>query len=70
MLIECCKVFPELGKKAASLLEQAPLKQVGPGIIPTLGAQAWAREVLERWKDLNELPKNTKAAIENLRKKN
>ncbi len=70
MLIECCKVFPELGKKAASLLEQAPLKQVGPGIIPTLGAQSWAREVLERWKDLNELPKNTKAAIENLRKKN
>ncbi|EOD8830784.1 P-loop NTPase fold protein [Pseudomonas aeruginosa] len=70
MLIECCKVFPELGKKAASLLEQAPLKQVGPGIIPTLGAQFWAREVLERWKDLNELPKNTKAAIENLRKKN
>ncbi|MFU6881597.1 P-loop NTPase fold protein [Pseudomonas aeruginosa] len=69
MLIECCKVFPELGKKAASLLEQAPLKQVGPGIIPTLGAQSWAREVLERWKDLNELPKNTKAAIENLRKK-
>ncbi|QIB50087.1 MULTISPECIES: P-loop NTPase fold protein [Pseudomonas] len=70
MLIECCKVFPELGKKAASLLEQAPLKQVGPGIIPTLGAQSWAREVLERWKDLNELPKNTKAAIEHLRKKN
>jgi predicted KAP-like P-loop ATPase len=69
MLIECCKVFPELGKKAANLLEQAPLKQVGPGVIPTLGAQSWAREVLERWKDLNELPKNTKAAIENLRKK-
>lgn len=70
MLIECCKVFPELGKKAASLLDQAPLKQVGPGIIPTLGAQPWAREVLERWKDLNELPKHTKTAIENLRKKN
>jgi predicted KAP-like P-loop ATPase len=69
MLIECCKVFPELGKKAASLLDQAPLKHVGPGIIPTLGAQTWGREVLERWKDLNELPKNTKAAIENLRKK-
>ncbi len=69
MLIECCKVFPELGKKAALLLEQAPLNQVGPGIIPTLGAQPWAREVLERWKELNELSKNTKTAIENLRKK-
>lgn len=66
MLIECCKVFPLLGKKAASLLEQAPLKHVGPGIVPTLGAQQWAREVLDRWKDLNELSKPTKKAIENL----
>lgn len=69
MLIECCKAFPQLGRKAASLLEQAPLKQVGPGIIPTLGAQAWAREVLERWKDLNELTKATKNAIVNLEAK-
>tara|TARA_R110000851_G_scaffold103567_4_gene220698 strand:+ start:675 stop:2543 length:1869 start_codon:yes stop_codon:yes gene_type:complete len=69
MLIECCKVFPEIGKKAASLLEQAPLKQVGPGIIPTLGAQPWAHEVLDRWKDLNELPKTTKNAIVNLKAK-
>jgi len=66
MLIECCKAFPTLGRKAASLLDQAPLKQVGPGIIPTLGAQSWAREVLERWKDLNELSKPTKNAILNL----
>lgn len=69
ILVECCKTFPILGKKAACLLEQAPLKQVGPGIIPTLGAQPWAREILERWVDLNELSKPTKAAIENLRKK-
>ena len=69
MLIECCKAFPALGRKAASLLDQAPLKQVGPGIIPTLGAQAWAREVLERWKDLNELAKATKNAIVNLEAK-
>ena len=69
MLIECCKPFPALGRKAASLLDQAPLKQVGPGIIPTLGAQAWAREVLERWKDLNELTKPTKNAIVNLEAK-
>ncbi|WP_429219449.1 KAP family P-loop NTPase fold protein [Aeromonas veronii] len=69
MLVECCKTFPVLGNKAAGLLEQAPLKQVGPGIIPTLGAQSWARAILERWVDLNELSKPTKAAIENLRKK-
>lgn len=69
MLVECCKVFPELGKKAASLLEQAPLKQVGPGIIPNLGAQSWARDVLKRWLDLNELNKPTKKAIEHLEAK-
>lgn len=70
MLVECCKVFPSLGRKAASLLDQAPLKLVGPGLIPTLGAQQWAREVLERWKDLNELPKPTKRAIEHQGNKN
>lgn len=66
MLIECCKAFPVIGKKAASLLEQAPLKQVGPGIIPTLGAQAWASVVLERWSETNELTTPTKNAILNL----
>lgn len=66
MLVECCKVFPQLGKKAASLLEQAPLKLVGPGFIPTLGTHKWAREVLERWKGLNELSGPTKRAIEQL----
>lgn len=70
MLVECCKVFPSLGRKAASLLDQAPLKLVGPGLIPTLGAQQWGREVLERWKDLNELPKPTKRAIEHQGNKN
>lgn len=58
--------FPVIGKKAASLLEQAPLKQVGPGIIPTLGAQAWASVVLERWSETNELTTPTKNAILNL----
>ncbi len=66
MLVECCKVFPHLGKRAASLLEQAPLKLVGPGFIPTLGTHKWAREVLERWKGLNELSAPTKRAIEQL----
>ena len=30
MLIECCKVYPEIGNKAVSLLDQAPLKLIGP----------------------------------------
>ncbi|KZR38641.1 hypothetical protein A3N60_21720 [Klebsiella aerogenes] len=66
MLIECCKVYPEIGNKAVSLLDQAPLKLIGPGLIPTLGAQPWAQQLLERWKDLNELPKTTRNAIGNL----
>ncbi|WP_404273745.1 P-loop NTPase fold protein [Yersinia intermedia] len=68
MLIECCKVYTEIGNKAVSLLEQAPLKLIGPGLIPTLGAQQWAQQLLERWKDLNELPKVTRNAIANLRR--
>ncbi|EAZ2564091.1 KAP family P-loop NTPase fold protein [Salmonella enterica subsp. enterica serovar Bareilly] len=66
MLIECCKVYTEIGNKAVSLLDQAPLKLIGPGLIPTLGAQPWAQQLLERWKDLNELPKTTRNAIVNL----
>ncbi|MFD0709334.1 NTPase KAP [Photorhabdus luminescens] len=66
MLIECCKVYKEIGNKAVSLLDQAPLKLIGPGLIPTLGAQPWAQQLLERWKDLNELPKTTKKAIVDL----
>lgn len=63
MLIEVCKTFPELGKKAASLLNQAPLKDIGPGIIPSLTRQPWASETLKTWQDVNEVQKATKNAI-------
>jgi hypothetical protein len=63
MLIEVCKTFPELGKKAASLLNQAPLKDIGPGIIPSLTRQPWAGETLKTWQDVNEVQKATKNAI-------
>lgn len=49
LLIEACKVFPELGATAASLLTEAPIAEVGPGIIPQLYAQTWARPVLDHW---------------------
>ncbi|WP_236637398.1 hypothetical protein [Photorhabdus australis] len=45
-----------------------PSQTDGPGLIPTLGAQPWAQQLLERWKDLNELPKVTRNAIANLRR--
>lgn len=49
MLIETCKVFPVLGNDAATLLDEAILSKVGPGIVPTLYAQAWARATLDGW---------------------
>ncbi len=67
-LIEPCKVFPELGVKAASLLEQAPVAEVGPGIIPQLYEQSWARTVLEKWNDTPSLSKTTKSAIQQAKK--
>ena len=63
-LLEPCKVFPELGAKAASLLAQAPMREVGPGIVPELYAQSWARPILEKWEQSTELPAPTKRAIQ------
>lgn len=63
-LIEPCKVFPSLGAKAASLLNQAPLKEVGPGLIPSLAQHAWARSVLAGWLSSSCLHSRVKAAIE------
>lgn len=63
-LLEPCKVFPELGAKAASLLAQAPLREIGPGIVPELYAQSWARPILEKWAQSSDLPAPTKRAIQ------
>lgn len=63
MLIEVCKTFPELGKKAALLLNQGPLKDIGPGIIPPLSRQSWATETLNSWHEANEVQKATRNAI-------
>lgn len=64
MLIETCKVFPELGKRAASLLDQAPVKSIGPGLIPSLAIQSWAAETLKSWQKHKEISRPTKNAIE------
>lgn len=63
LLIEACKVFPELGATAASLLTEAPIAEVGPGIIPQLYAQTWARPVLDHWEAGASVSRQTKAAI-------
>ncbi len=67
-LIEPCKVFPQLGSKAASLLGEAPVADIGPGIIPQLFAQNWARPVLDQWETGTAVNKTTKAAIQRAKK--
>jgi len=68
-LIEPCKVFAELGAKAASLLTEAPVSDIGPGIIPPLYGQPWARPVLENWEESASISKITKAAIQSAKKR-
>lgn len=64
LLIEPCKVHPELGAKATSLLAQAPMGEVGPGLIPGLYEQPWARPVLDEWEVNSSINKTTKNAIQ------
>lgn len=63
-LVETCKVFPTLGAKAADLLNQAPIKELGPGFMPMLGKQGWARPILDTWLMSTSLRASAKAAIE------
>lgn len=63
-LVEPCKVFRDLGPKAASLLAQAPLAQVGPGVAPTLYEQEWARPVLDSWLQAADLPQSVRQYIQ------
>lgn len=64
ILIEPCKVHPSLGKRASGLLSIAPINLLGPGIIPALAAQPWAKEVLKSWVKDSAILGSTKRAIE------
>lgn len=64
-LMEPCKVFPELGAQAASLLSQAPVRELGGGIIPPLYEQVWARPILDQWEQATDAPSQVKRAIQN-----
>lgn len=67
-LLEISKVFPELGAKASALLAQAPIKEVGPGLVPLLYEQAWARAVLDQWQASGDASRPVKQAIEQAKK--
>jgi predicted KAP-like P-loop ATPase len=63
-LIEPCKVFPELAVQASELLKAAPVAKIGPGIIPSLYEQNWARPILDAWEASSALDKTAKNAIQ------
>jgi len=63
-LIEPCKVYPDLAAQAAALLAEAPVGKVGPGVIPLLHSQTWARPTLDKWEADSSVEKSTKAAIQ------
>lgn len=64
ILVEPCKVHPSLGKRASGLLSLAPINAIGPGIIPVLATQPWAKEVLKSWVEDSAIRGSTKRAIE------
>jgi len=63
-LIEPCKVYPELAAQAAALLAEAPVGKVGPGVVPLLYSQTWARPTLDKWEADSSVEKPTKTAIQ------
>lgn len=67
-LLELCKVFPELSAKAGSLLSHAPVGEIGPGIIPLLYAQAWARPIVDAWDEAAGSAQPVKNAIRQAKK--
>ena len=67
-LLEPCKVFPELAAQASALLAEAPVAKVGPGIIPSLYAQQWARTIVDNWEINSSVERSTKMAIQQAKK--
>lgn len=67
-LLEPCKVFPELVAQASALLAEAPVAKVGPGIIPQLYAQQWARPIVDKWETDPSVEQPTKTAIQRAKK--
>lgn len=67
-LIEPCKVFPELAAQASTLLAEAPVAKLGPGIIPPLYSQPWTRPTVDKWEADPSVEQRTKTAIQQAKK--
>lgn len=70
-LIEPCKVYPVLSEIAASLLSEAPEKEIGPGIIPVLYICDWTHPIINKWSESSSsCNQQVKNAIQRAKKGN
>ncbi|KVM90122.1 NTPase KAP [Burkholderia stagnalis] len=70
MLIEVARAFPEHVEQATRMLLTAPIGDIGVGIIPELKAQAWAKDVLDKWSAHPDIDQKVKRAIDQQDKRN
>ena len=68
MLVEVCSIFPSAGPRAASLLSQAPVSQLGAGFAQLLVDCEWAKDSLSKWATDGQTPPQVKKAITSARK--
>lgn len=68
MLTEVCRIHPTAGPRAATLVSQAPIAQLAPGLVSGLTDCDWARDILDKWMNDGETPEPVKKAIANARK--
>ena len=69
MLVEVSRIHPSAGVRAATLVSQAPITQLAPGLVSALIDFDWMKDVLSKWEQDDQLPQPVKRAIENARKK-
>lgn len=69
MLVEVSRIHPSVGVRAATLVSQAPITQLAPGLVSALIDSDWMKDVLSKWEQDDQLPQPVKRAIENARKK-
>ena len=69
MLVEVSRIHPSVGVRAATLVSQAPITQLAPGLVSALIDFHWMKDVLSKWEQDDQLPQPVKRAIENARKK-
>lgn len=63
MLIQVCRIFPAAGVRAATLLAEAPVTQLAPGIVFSLMECEWAKESLVKWVADENTPESVKKTI-------